>query len=438
MRGIVGLCCVLVCLGTVAGCSSDAGGGGGAYAGGGGGGGTISNSVQANDAIVEVTCNRLVACTDPMSGSFALLSFATVPACKQFFLESNSGSARLDKAVADGLVVFDAAKANTCLQEITTYLNGLPCNDIFTDNGTEPDVTSCKETYTGTLEVGATCPVDEACKSGFCNKGGDNKGPCDGVCAAKAAEGASCYDNDGCTEGLNCSGGKCVKYAASGSVAEGAACHASKECKAGTICASGASGKTCTAGKAEGAECSAFDPVGCALGLVCDGDKCAQPKKAAESCTPGFLPILPSDCGPGLVCAGEKGKETCVAQQPLGADCTVDAGCRGIDSVCKDGKCAAVAVASVGGACVPKSKHKLGIISFGCPTELVCDPNTSLCAAAPAAGASCVEGDCGTALRCNSEDKCVAFAKDGEDCEKSSDCADGLTCASKKCVGLCK
>ncbi len=144
-------------------------------------------------------------------------------------------------------------------------------------------------------------------------------------------------------------------------------------------CASDQGKQVCTKHKAAGADCQTFDSVPCSKGNVCLEKKCAAAKKAGDTCTPPVIAFLPGECALGLACVGEAGKQVCTTKAMVGGACTSDGGCRGIDTTCTDGKCAVVAIVGVGGTCVPKSKHKLMLISFGCQAGLTCD--TDICAA---------------------------------------------------------
>ena len=428
--------CLAFCLGPLMGGGTTTGTGGGT--GGGAGGTVITKPSQATDALLDVMCGILTTCDKPMAEGMGVFTFATKAACMQTFGEFDSDGGRLDKAVTDGLAVFDSASANLCLTEVKGLLATIPCNALFTsDSAADPDgFASCQATFTGTLDDGATCPVDEACKSGFCDRGSDGKSTCDGKCAPRGKDGASCYNGAGCADGLRCSSGKCAKPVTAGSVAAGSACEESKECSNGLVCASDNTGKVCTKPKAAGEACKDFEAVPCAEGLTCSEGKCAAGKKAGETCTPPPFPFLPSNCAAGLTCSGDKGAEKCLSPVPLGGACASDAVCYGLDTTCTGGKCTAVDIGGVGSGCVPKSKHKMGM-AFGCTADVVCDPATSTCAAAPAVGAGCVEGECGKALRCAADDKCAALAKSGEDCDTDGDCSAGLTCSMGKCAAIC-
>ena len=232
-----------------------------------------------------------------------------------------------------------------------------------------------------------------------------------GKCADRMIAGGKCYGNAGCERGLGCVNGACIEFATAGTRAKGAPCISTKDCVPGLTCATVNGEKVCAGFNASGADCMPFDQIACGDGEKCIANKCSTAMKAGDPCSGS---TVTNGCLVGLVCAGQLGEKICLAPVLPGEACSTDDGCKGIDSVCTSGVCTISAIAGIGGACVPKSKHKLGLFGFGCEADLLCDPQASVCRTAPKVNETCVEGQCGLEMHCNMEGNCSMFRKSDE------------------------
>jgi hypothetical protein len=191
-----------------------------------------------------------------------------------------------------------------------------------------PDGTACDD--------GLFCTVNDACKKGTCT-GAPNTcaapgdvcmiGTCDEVqkscVAVPGNDGKACDDQNLCTTGETCSGGKCVGGKPAN---DGKACDDGDGCTSGTTCAAG----VCTNAKATIDQCIDNDqccPAACKNGGGQDNDcqVCHPigwdgcPSGAKQWCTPG--PIDPTSAAQAKIAC-----ETC-----YGAPCYLEDGdCAGL------------------------------------------------------------------------------------------------------------
>jgi hypothetical protein len=164
------------------------------------------------------------------------------------------------KSVSAGRIVYDAAKAQQCLDALTAAT----CQETFGDTGGPPSV--CFQALQGQVQDGASCWDDSDCRiDSFCDHSN-----CPGTCKRRS--------------GLN------------------QACGSTGECQAGLACQNNpiAVGKVCMTILSQGAICTAPGTV-CGPGLYCDASTTGQCvfQRTGGPCTRW------EEClGPEYVCAG--------------------------------------------------------------------------------------------------------------------------------------
>lgn len=290
--------------------------------------------------------------------------------------------AQWSAAIDRGTVVYDGGAARDCADAI----DALGC-DLAT--GVMP--TACDEVLTGTLDLGATCSINEECAGdAYCE--GDSCPMTSGLCAAAAAAGATCSEAGQCASGLTCVGGTYnMATSNSGGPCEGATggdCPLDETCVGATDATPGT--------------CTSIDSISTA-GLD-------EPCAVAEG-----LEML---CTDGLACA------------VIGFDLATET----VESVCRE-------PVGSGGTCY------LGFPSM-CPSGEYCDANPMMtfvfegqCMPLPSEGETCLDGgmgqqECQPGLRCargELEALCTRPRDNGEACTGLQDCH-SYTCQGGVCV----
>ncbi len=164
------------------------------------------------------------------------------------------------KGVAAGRIVYDAAKAQQCLDALTA----VTCQEIFGDTGGPPAV--CFQALQGQVQDGARCWDDSECRiDSFCDHS-----DCPGTCKRRSGLGQACVSTRECQAGLSCQNPPLSV------------------------------GKVCMTILSQGAICTAPGTV-CGPGLYCDatGTGLCVPQRTSGSCTRW------EECfGPEYACAG--------------------------------------------------------------------------------------------------------------------------------------
>ncbi|MBU0553914.1 hypothetical protein KKF91_14770 [Myxococcota bacterium] len=241
--------------------------------------------------------------------------------------------------------------------------------------------------------------------------------PSTGACVEiPVADGQGCDDQDACTEGDRCEGGRCVGdlVCACRAPADCAAaddrdlCNGVLTCVEGACVVDPATVITCPTpeGQCEVARC-APETGDCLVepalnGLPCDDD---DPCSAPDACQGGLCVPGPPQCG-----------------------CTDDAACAALDD---DDLCNGV-FRCVNGAC---AHDPASVVRCPAPADpclaVFCLPSTGLCQSAPIAdGAICEDGDLCTRPDVCQGGRCVSGA---DDCQ----CRDDLDCAALDDADLC-
>lgn len=98
------------------------------------------------------------------------------------------------RSVSAGRIVYDAAKAQQCLDALTAAT----CQEIFGDTGGPPAV--CFQALQGQVQDGASCWDDSECRiDSFCDHS-----DCPGTCQRRSGLGQTCASTGGCQAGLSC------------------------------------------------------------------------------------------------------------------------------------------------------------------------------------------------------------------------------------------
>lgn len=224
--------------------------------------------------------------------------------------------------VMEGSKAYDAAQAETCLDDLEGYL--LSCN--------EEDVwpVSCDVVVVGQLEAGSACVHDDECVSGhWC---------WDWACAHMPVAGDDCINNYYCGYGFFCGNdGKC-----SSPRGDGEACpEGHYACSEGLFCnwqeQAGNYNGVCRPRRTKGDDCS-NDHSSCSSGLFCSnrtgectvlpevGDDCSKTKwrcAGGARCDQGTCRALGADgeeCNDGSMCRSGICRGN-ICAQPLSAAC---------------------------------------------------------------------------------------------------------------------
>jgi hypothetical protein len=294
----------------------------------------------------------------------------------------------LDKAIAKGASVFNAADAQTCI-------DGLKARGC---ERTPPEVdAACERAVTGTIQQGQPCKWIYECAQGRCDPGAP--GACPATCGKVAQLGQSCGDTPcDLRAGLRCVDNVCSQLKGAGEK-----CSSTSDCQLDFFCDSSSG---CTQRGSENAVCSDFDQ--CAPGLFCnlgsEGGLCQKQFTAGQSCTAFSAEAITFACADGYLCKGFSSSKSsttagsCALMGQVGAVCDAAAQVTG----CTDGlvcKGAACALKPVDGACTSNDDCKEGV-AF-CNASSQCQPLI-------AEGQACASSDqCATSFCDPSAGQCV-------------------------------
>lgn len=365
LAGCVGL--GLVVSAQACGGSSDSGLGS-AGAGGSGGGGPALDTLPAS--LADAVCDAYEGCLGPIYALFANGADCRVNAEKGV----RSGEfPKFQGAIDAGKVSYDGSKVAACLAS----LSGRTCSQLLDRFPAE-----CEAVFAGTVAQGGDCSLDVECEgAAFCK----SDGVCPGKCTAPLSAGQACTSSDQCQSGLDCSDdtGLCAAPAA-----QGASCGSGlPECTPGTICLGGDE-DTGAPGT-----CLAIDSVfTAAIGASCD--------PATTLCATGGACALISVTPPDTLVW------QCVSstEYPAGGACKI-----GFPDACAAGQYCDVPPQSVDGTCRPvPSAGEACTHAAGrpCQSGLVCV--NDVCTALAENGQPCA-GNAGCySDRCGASGGCVA------------------------------
>jgi hypothetical protein len=360
--------------------------------------------VIAKGGLMVIVC-AAVGCTE---------SSPARSACEQLLVElgrpvdesSRLVCANVDRAVADGGIVFDASRRADCLAEAR---DADPSWPVFPTWFRE-QLPACAELFAGQRLPGEGCHVSLECGAGaYCD---GSAGACPGTCRAYTARGEACREaicdpaHDVCDETCRATLG------------EGEACASSATCAAGLSCLGGA----CLPPQPEGSTCDLADltaVTACETGLYCaPDDRCSQRLSEGEAC------LSREELNALLLEHG-------VASSLFTYDQCAN------DLVCQEGACEARVAEGATCSSVDWSS---------CQLRLSCDPATQACAQPLEIGAACdsLGLPCGLGSFCQlaaGEDRgtCAALRQEGDACGSSFECASLLVCRDGRCgVNLCR
>ena len=194
---------------------------------GGGNDGSPLDIADLGAEVAEVTCGKIFECCseDELMDMFGNIDppITTVEECETFYLGFFVGLflQPAQDAVERGSLIYDAARAGTCMADFAA----LSCSELNLD---DPEaVGACDDVFMGQLADDASCLTDLECASQFCD--GETIDGDPGVCRTKPILGEVCEVFD-CDDGLYCDGpgidGICAE-----TKADGADCTSDRECQ---------------------------------------------------------------------------------------------------------------------------------------------------------------------------------------------------------------
>jgi len=353
---------------------------------------TLSDAapVGADDFFAQygaALCKRLYDCPPPNDDDLGVRNVLGSEArCNQFAPElfrRGSNYAELFAAVAAGTLRFDSSRAAACFNSLRSC--GGPTN---TDQ-----ILSCREMFEGTVQPDGPCYIDQECAGdAYCATPPEAgfQSICPGTCQPRRVAGGQCFDalqcaaSKGFADCISSDGGAgCFDFTLAPEAAMGQPCGilaagVETPCGSGTWCDAGRSltGK-CQAPLGSGAACTSGDEV-CVLGLGC------VEQDGGSSCT--------------AITTGKQVGDPCADRFPSLCDPFTSL-------ECVAGACASYGDGAEGSRC---SNHDLG--EFTCQRGLVCGAAST----------------------------CMVPRKEGEACQRASECvsracgADHL-CAARRC-----
>jgi hypothetical protein len=236
------------------------------------------------EQLLAATCARIVACCGSTLTNLAPL---TEQACAD---EIRAGVDRLSRTTRRPSAR-DASRTTGRRRKPASMPSRNPPARTSSPSGSGDRPFECEGAFTGKVPTGGTCSLLEECadRGAFCVFGAGGVKTCE----PRPGAGEVCVQlnlglDDNCTEGL--------------------------------VCAVGPSGLRCLAPQPDGAPC--WEPFACASG-ACDESLgspgvCGPPSKPG----PGEPCVGYSDCAIDSYCDQSRPDPICVAQKPLGAECT--------------------------------------------------------------------------------------------------------------------
>ena len=380
--------------------------------------GTLYCDVTAPPFLCKVVSDTLVSCPDP-DGPDSI--------CKKSVCEPETGEC----LVAPDHEGFACDDADLCTVGDKCVLGacvpGVPvaCNDgnLCTDDSCQPETGCTFEPNQEPCNDGDTCTTTDNCSGGACVGAGELECDDGNLCTddlCQPAVGcvhsynlAPCDDDNQCTTGDQCSGGKCQS---SGIL----------ECEDGNPCTIN----------------SCLPAQGCAVqnaDIACnDGDPCTLNDHCVEGlCVSGVA----QQCDDGNVCTSD----SCLADgsclhEPLAGDCNDGNQCTAQDE-CVDGECKGITPLDCddGNLCTTDGCSP----AQGCVHTLNSNPcdDGDLCTT----GDHCHLGECisSDTLACNDNNDCTddsclpqagcTFAPNTDPCDDGSVCTQGDACANGWC-----
>ena len=260
------------------------------------------------------------------------------------------------RAIEAGRASRNAPEFTQCLVETSRTL----CNTVLLD-------VACAKRFTGTIPDGGDCYTDIECASpgATCESSCSTEACCLGTCRPRFKLNEACTAIDSCEPGLTCN-----NTCKLGDI--GASCVESADCDPDAWCHAG----RCEKDLAPGSPCTSLDQCGgetMCVGLSIRGSaaQCLRTSHVGDRCD--------VDCYGNLYCDGSG---TCRDLPELDQSCSLFAPCRGVDTICSNGRC--VLRAGIGAPC---GGDQLCLPGLFCTSELGETP--PMCAPRGGTGALC-------------------------------------------------
>lgn len=291
-------------------------------------------------------CTVLRDCVTSGEAKLIALMVTTSGSCEERF-EELLDDADLQQAVDAGLVVYDAAKARECLDQIVATCR------------LGEDVGPCEETLVGTLTEGQHCADSLHCAPGlWCSDAGQDR--CEWTCEPLPTEGESCGESAECAD------------------ADGLEGHCDWDTE---VCQLRERLESVPKGGACGGNEDGFGSV-CESGLWCNEGVCSEPIAVGASCEhsralcAGSAFCIQGECRP-VVIVNEEGGACGDTQDALRL-------CNEFESLfCDDDQCVRAVELGAGEPCADAQGP--------CPDDLFCDYTleTPVCSGPKEDGGSC-------------------------------------------------
>jgi hypothetical protein len=290
--------------GAAGGVTSSAGGQAGGVAGGTAGGAPDSGSTTGTANAFYEGRNAAVSARRKRCGYYASTLSDDPPNASDLEFYQD-----IDRAIADGRVVFDATRAQQCLAELE--------REDCTEGG-NPAV--CAQVVTGRVPVGGDCFLAAECAGGG-NCGGNT---CPFKCLGLAQEGEVATSAVPCASGLFRNASSiCERFIEQ---REGQDCHtldggSRRPCESNTYCTGTFDMATCRKPLRAGSACSSGGV--CELGTECVSGFCLRRSGVNEACAPSAQVSMARQCQIGLRCDAPTptGMGTCKLPGTAGVTC---------------------------------------------------------------------------------------------------------------------
>lgn len=372
---------VMAGIGCTCGPTSGADGGGGGAAGGGAAGGAVTDAgSDAGTADAGTPGSFLPRRTAAVYARRLRCGFSAAtwspPPESAYNLKVFEG---VDRAVADGRLGYDAARAEQCLTQMATW----PC----TERGEAPP--SCDGVLTGRIAEDGGCYLSFECATGARCLGNTCPLRCQGV----ASEGEVESTARPCGRGLSADDqGVCRRERR-----EGEDCHPLdggvlfRRCSVETYCKGTFMAGTCSKPLSAGSGCTSFDV--CELGTSCTLGTCRRWSALNQPCSP-TISDMARRCQVGLRCAAPTptGMGTCQPPGQRGATCLA------ADECASGLVCIGAAVGVFGSCDSPLMEGSACTFGNECAAAHYCDVT---CQAYRQLGQSCGAEPCASTLVCS-------------------------------------
>lgn len=299
--------------------------------------GTVAG-IEAWPALrAQATCDALLDCIGDEDLLLDTLGGRDCATLNESLLR-NGELGYLAESVASERVLYRSEEEQNCVDDI----RALGC-----DVRTTRLPASCELLLIGTVELGASCTINEDCAGdAYCDKG--SLASCPGTCAGWQSEGMPCNGNDDeqCADGLVCFRDSCEPL---GALSDSCGTDLPR-CLPGLVCVDEGSGEHCVSidalyFRALGEDCDVVTEL-CEPGLVCASvsgsiGECEERVAAGAECKRA----QPNQCPAWQYCNAETAGEvgTCVDRPSDGEPCLSRAQACADEHVCVEGTCAALA-----------------------------------------------------------------------------------------------